>query len=118
MKKYIPILIIISLFLTSCDDDIIFQKKQECYSYTDDFNKKSEYTAGEIFYSSKMNTCIVKYFSPETHFYFLQDLLTNKIIASTEDPLFCSQTFKDIKERREKCHPDMNEFEKTLKDLK
>jgi len=123
MKKYIPLLVVTSLLLSACsidwgDKDNLFQKKQECYSHKEEFKESSNDTLIEIFYSEEVNSCIVRYFRNETQFHFLQDLFSNKIIASAEDPLSCITTFKGIKEMEDKCYPEKREFEILFQKLK
>jgi hypothetical protein len=74
--------------------DELFEKKQECYSHKEGFEKSSGDTLIEIFYSEEVNSCVVRYFRNETQFHFLQNLFSNNIIASAEDPLSCLKTFK------------------------
>lgn len=121
MKKFLPLILITSLILSACsiwNKEDVFQKKQECFSQKEAFEKNSGDTVIEIFYSKKINSCVVRYFRNETQYHFLQDLFSNKVIASAEDPLSCVKTFKWIKEREERCYPEKRDFEKTYEELK
>lgn len=116
MKKIIiSILLILTVsFLSWCNNsDELFEKKQDCIKYKDEIKKNVEIRfwkvekfnyVKEIFYSSKLNTCI--YTVNQTNIWWIYDYLENKIILELESPLKCW------------CEETQQKFDLKIKELK
>ncbi len=109
--KLTPILLIpLLLFMTWCtiDWNDSFKEKEKCYSYKEKFEKDTGYIAWEIFFSKKMNTCIVRYHSNGVH--FVHDILANKPIIDILDICVWSD--------QQKCTKEYDDFNKKVSELK
>lgn len=119
MKKYIPFLIITSLLLSACsfnwnNKEDLFQKKEDCARHINEANAYFKETNDwwlSIFYSKKLNTCVVAYIGkpklewnynpkdpviPTTKKYIF-DFLTKEIIIQTADGIEWNNKITELK---------------------
>lgn len=119
MKKYILILFVTSLLLSSCSLNLgsqksdfvkksLSEKKRECERYSDEattYYKNNDWWIS-IFYSEKLDTCVVNFIwmpddskdgiKPATKKYIF-DYLTKKSILETEDGIVWTKKIKEIR---------------------
>lgn len=119
MKKYILPILLTSLLLSACslnwdNKEDLFEKKQECASHIDEattyFKETNDWWLS-IFYSKKLNTCIVAYIGkPEVEWNYdpqdpkipttkkyIFDFLTKEIIIQTADTIEWNNKITELK---------------------